>query len=516
MKFKEYILSVCTGIFIFLSFPRFNFEPLIWVSFVPLFYAIDNKSPKNAFLLGFIAGMTCYYGILYWLVGTMSRYGNLPIFLSIIALILLVAYLSLYIGAFAYLKIYIEEKKKVKSILLVPIIWISLEYLRSFLLSGFPWESLGYSQYLNIPLIQISELTGVYGISFLIVLLNVLMFNVLKGCLKKGEGMLVIFGLLSIFIYGSVRVEEMDNNMKKDKKVKVGILQGNIDQSIKWDKKYRDKIFNVYKDLTIKAIDKKAKLIIWPEASLPSYFQYSKGYISIIKKLAISGNVFILFGAPSYETYDKSVKYYNSAFLIGPDGKVIGKYDKMHLVPFGEYVPFSKILTFVNKMVEGIGDFSSGEEIKNLKIGEMPCGVLICFEGIFPDLVRRFVKRGALFIVNITNDAWFGRTNAPYQLLSMVTFRAIENRVWIVRSANTGISSIIDPIGRVVYNTDIFKRDYFIKDIGIRNEKTYYTQYGDLFAKLNLLIFIIIFIFSLFNYRRRSERENKRTKIENF
>jgi apolipoprotein N-acyltransferase len=233
----------------------------------------------------------------------------------------------------------------------------------------------------------------------------------------------------------------------------------------------------------MRVAEDKPDLIIWPETATPFFFQEAKEYQPIVLEIPEKTNAFLLFGTPFYKLEKGKVDYYNSAFLISPLKKLIGKYDKIHLVPFGEYIPLRKLLFFIESSIgEGIGNFKPGKESFNFSLPQGKFGVLICFEIIFPDLCRRFVKNGADFLVTITNDAWFGRTSAPYQHLSMATFRAIENRVFIARAANTGISAFIDPKGKIVGQGGIFTEEAMNGTIRLSKKKTFYTLYGDVFA----------------------------------
>ena len=235
------------------------------------------------------------------------------------------------------------------------------------------------------------------------------------------------------------------------------------------------------KDFLLNSAEEEPDLIIWPETAAPFFFQDAKEFQPLILDIPVRTGAFLLFGSPSYKIVNRKVDHYNSAYLASPSGEIVGKYDKVHLVPFGEYVPLGEILK-LGSLGEGIGDFKSGKDVINLSLPQGKFGVLICFEIIFPDLCRRFVKKGANFLVTITNDAWFGRTSAPYQHLSIATFRAVENRVFIARAANTGISAFIDPSGKVLKQGEIFTEEAISGVIRLSSSRTFYTLYGDVFA----------------------------------
>jgi apolipoprotein N-acyltransferase len=237
----------------------------------------------------------------------------------------------------------------------------------------------------------------------------------------------------------------------------------------------------IYERLSLKVAEQHPDLIIWPETATPFFFQQAREYQPMVLDIPNKTNAFLLFGSPSFKVERGKMNHYNSAYLASPSKEIIGKYDKIHLVPYGEYVPLGEILS-LGSLGEGIGNFKSGKVIYNFSIPQGKFGVLICFEIIFPDLCRRFVKSGADFLVTITNDAWFGRTSAPHQHFTMAVFRAVENRVFIARAANTGITGFIDPRGKIVKKGEIFTEEAMSETIRLSKRKTFYTLYGDVFA----------------------------------
>ena len=423
-------------------------------------------------------------------------------------------YLGAYSGIFCFFLSYFN-KSKFPNWLAAPFIWVSLEYIRAHLLTGFPWASLAYSQSQFISVIQIVDITGIYGLSFLIVFINVSLFLLLnhfysfqaekiKPAILRINIITAIFLFLATIGYGHWKIFYHKNHTGK-KPLKVALLQGNIDQNHKWDMNYQQKVYETYQEMTLDSAKENPGLIVWPEAATPFYFSSNEVYQKKLLRLGKESKSFILFGSPRYTRTDKNTTSFNSAFLISPEKKVLGQYDKMHLVPFGEYVPFKNLLFFVDKMVTGIGDFGSGTEFSVFSLPEWQFSVLICFEVIFPDQVRRFVKTGAEFLVNITNDAWFGKSAASYQHISMVIFRAIENRRPVIRAANTGITGIINNRGEVIAQADIFIRDKIAGEIfPEKNYQTVYTRYGDIFAILVILCTMAygIFILSL-TYKKK-------------
>jgi apolipoprotein N-acyltransferase len=515
MKLKDIFLSVLSGFLLILTFPKFNLEILAWVALIPWLWAINKKTPSQAAYLGLIAGLVFFTGLLYWIYVVLTEYGHLPGPASIFILIVLTAYLALYFSGFAFLLRWAAGKIEVPETLFAPPLWVSLEYLRGILLSGFPWGLLGYSQFLTLRMVQISDLTGIYGVSFIIVLANVSLYRWAVISLDRGwkPGLKEILGagiiLAMTGIYGQGKLIGLDQKTESEKSFLVSLIQGNIRQDMKWEPQFQEETVRIYTGLTHRVKPQRPDLVIWPETATPFFFQSAYPFQSRILELTHQLGVPILFGAPAFERDGPRINYFNSAFLISPEKKILGRYDKIHLVPFGEYAPLSGILGFTRDIIGAIGDFTPGERVHNLTLPWGKFGVLICYEAIFPDLTRRFVKQDAQFLVNITNDAWFGRTAAPYQHLSMATLRAVENRVPIARAANTGISALIDAGGRVLISTNLFTRETLSGKIYLSKSRSFYTEFGDLFAYL-CLGFTAFFLI-LIRYRR-GYRVERRTR----
>jgi apolipoprotein N-acyltransferase len=431
-------------------------------------------------------GFVSFLGTLYWIIVAVHTYGNIPLVPSALILLLLIGYLSLFPATFIFLHRLLQNRFGFHAIFLLPFLWVTLEYLRSFFLTGFPWAMLGHTQYLNLPFIQVADVTGVYGLSFAVLWLNVTIYLILHQWTKRifpyreaGVAAMIIVGLLA---YGYLRMSRVAQQASQQPLLKVGLAQGNIDQSIKWDESFQKQTLGIYESLSLKLAEEKPDLIIWPETATPFFFQDAREYQPRVLNIPRKIGAFLLFGTPTYKIEDRKVRHYNSAYLVSPDGDIAGKYDKIHLVPFGEYVPLSSFLFFVESLGEGIGNFRSGTEFFNFALPQGKFGAVICFEIIFPDLCRQFVKRGAHFLVTITNDAWFGRTSAPYQHFAQAVFRAVENRVFIARAANTGISGFIDPTGKILMQGKIFREEALSGTLRLMRERTFYTEYGDVFA----------------------------------
>jgi apolipoprotein N-acyltransferase len=512
MTFAAGLLCMLSGLLLILIFPWYDVEWLAWIVFVPLLTAARGVRLGRAFVCGWLTGCVGYLGILRWIPHTMIHYGGVPAPLSYGILLLLAVYVGAYVGIFTMGWTWSLRAWPQGAILVTPALWVTLEWVRAHLLSGFPWASLGYSQYLHGPLIQVAEWTSVYGISFALVLGNVVIAQLLYGAryrvwrdwaLPCG---LAVLCLAAVWGHGLWRLQQLSAAAPAPNDLGVALLQGNIEQSLKWDRAAREEIFEVYSTLTREAAaDPAVHLIVWPEAATPFLFANDRDWRARLLALAQAVGRPLLFGSPSYAREGDQDVMYNSAFLVGPEAMVLGRYDKIHLVPFGEYIPLRRALFFLEKLVEGVGDFRSGEAYTVMAVPHGRFAVLICFEVIFPDLVRHFARHGAQFLVNITNDAWFGYSPASYQHLSMVVFRAVENRLPIVRAANTGISAIIEPTGRVKQQTDLFTRTWikgYITPAG--GQPTLYTRWGDLFVYSCWLMMVVALTYTIMRHRRHT------------
>jgi apolipoprotein N-acyltransferase len=386
----------------------------------------------------------------------------------------------------------------------LPIAWAALELVRTHFPIGFPWNLLGYAAYKNTELIQFAEITGVYGVSALIMFFNAVVFQVAfrRASYRAQTASLTALTaiMLLLFGFGAWRISNV-RNMPTDGSFKVAMVQGNIPQSLKWDPNFLPESFKVYEDETAKAVERGADLVVWPEAAAAFLFQpddrypveylSDKEYRDTLLQLARNTGKPILFGAPALATDSLGGGFYNRAYLVSGTGQIEGSYDKMILVPFGEYVPGREVFGyFVNRVVQGFGDMIPGTHQTIFDVSGAKLGVLICYESIFPDLTRREVKAGADVLVNITNDAWYGESSAPFQALAMAAMRSAETKVPMIRTANTGISAIISPTGAITFPTPLFKRGTEIENVGWRPVRTIYTVVGDLFSEICLVLTI--------------------------
>jgi len=489
-KGTQIIFALLSGFLLIISFPKFGHGIVAWFALVPLLVVLFHVNGREGFLCGFITGIVFYLGILYWIVFVIVNYGNLPFYIGISALIFLALYLAFYVALFSFVTVYFREKG-ISLTSSVPALWTVLEYIKSHILTGFPWENLAYSQYAYKHLIQFVDITGIYGLSFVIALINVLIAELWSP--KKGKEMVnfwkrslaIFFVFLLIYIYGTWRIGEINKVMERAPKMEVSLIQGNIDQSVKWNPEFQEKTLTIYERLSfLSPVMSKNGLIIWPETAVPFYLQeFHRGSLRVLD-IARRKNVWLLVGSPAYNRDLKSLNFMNSAYLISPEGQIEGRYDKVHLVPYGEYVPLRQVFPFINKLVVGVGDFKPGRGYFPLMIKGRPLGILICYEAIFPEASLAYKRKGTELLVNITNDAWFGKTSAPYQHLSMAIFRAVENRLYFLRAANTGISAIVDPTGEIKGETPLFVSTLLSGSVCFIDKKTFYMAYGDIFVLL--------------------------------
>ena len=523
---RSLVLASASGLFIPLSFPKSDLELLAWIALVPLHWALDGKTKAQAFWIGWLSGTIAFTGMMAWVVTAMTTYGKVPLPVSYGILLLLTAYLGLYVGLYSAGAVWFRSLIPRYGFFVFPCLWVTLELIRTYALSGMPWGLLGYSQYRQIEIIQIADHMGVYGVSFLIVLVNVALAEFLSWLMPYFRNFrparlpweLAAMAALLVTLswqYGLVTLSETPFSDVPRLSITVGVVQPNVDQAVKWDTAYREETLARFDRLTEK-LGRATDLVVWPEAATPFVFEREPVYQLQLMALANRAQAPILFGSPALRFYpDRRPYLMNSAYLLAPDGQLLGRYDKHHLVPFGEYIPFkSSLLSFLDKLVEGIGDFEPGTgptvltlppKLKSATAGTagttlrpINFGVAICYEVIFPNLVRQFAANGAEFLVTVTNDAWFGPSAAASQHFSMVVFRSVENHLAFARSANTGISGFIDPFGRIVEATPIFTEQAVKATMQVWRPYTFYSRHGDVFAYGCAIICALLFLFGIF------------------
>jgi apolipoprotein N-acyltransferase len=497
--------AALTGVLLFLSFPKFGCGVIAWVALVPLLIALRGKGLREAMILGFTAGLIFHAGILYWITYVVVKYGSLSLTLGLAAMLLLCAYLSLYTAAFAAGCVLFRTSAP---LLAAPLLWTGLEFVRGWIFTGFPWEALAYSQYRYLPLIQIADITGPAGLSFMIVAVNTLLCQALitkRASMRLGfiAAIAVVFLLLSG--YGLWRLADVRAETTESAAIPVSLIQGNIDQNLKWNPRYQRDTVEAYLSQSARYLPPAGGVIVWPETAVPFYFQDDGPLQRRILAFARDHRVWIVLGSPTYADQALGTNFANSAFVVDPAGRIAGRYDKVHLVPYGEYVPLRRYFPFIGKLAVGVGDFHPGRGYFPLSVDGHRLGILICYEGIFPAAGTDYKRRGAEMLVNITNDAWFGPTSAPYQHLSMTVFRAVETRMSLCRSANTGISAFISPTGQITKKTGLFVRSGLSGEVRLPGMKTFYSTYGDFFAYSSIVVLMGMAIVAWM--RRKHERD---------
>jgi len=506
----KYLFALLSGLLITASFPPGDLDWLAWFGLVPLLIALEGTSPRVAFKLGLSAGLAHYLTLIYWVIVALKHYGNIPIVVSFGLLVMLSAYLALYPACFAMLLSFISGSRFL--LLKAASVWVALEYVRAKILTGFPWCLLGYTQFKHPEVLQIAGLAGVYAVSFVLVLCNALIYALFlnrhwrRNKTFKWE-MTVIF-LIALFTAG-YNYERLSAGQDLHEKTTVAVVQGNIDQSTKWNPAFQEKTIKIYQNLTRQASRFDPDLVVWPETAVPFFFQDHLEMAYQVIQAARESEADLVFGSPAYRKEDGKTVYYNRAYHVSPRGQVSGYYDKVHLVPFGEYVPLKRLLPFVHRLVVSAGDFSPGDTMDPLALTNYSAGILICFEIIFPELARAQVKNGAHLRVNLTNDAWYGRTSAPYQHFSMAVLRAVENGRPLVRAANTGFSGFITHRGEILDHGDLFSQEVLARDlVPLRSRLTVYTRFGDVLA-IGLLAATALNLLIAFYRNKRSGRRPK-------
>lgn len=474
------VVAVAAGLALHLAYPRPGWDLLGWVSLAPvLALAATAPSPGRALVEGWLAGWAFFVPLLRWLTHTMTTFSTLSLPLAVGVLLLLAGYLALYWGAVAALVAWLRRPLGARALWLAPPLWVAAELARAHVLTGFPWGLLGYIPYRRLEVIQVAAWTGVYGVSFLVVLVNAALAWVLLERTRRAPATAVAIvglGVGAVLAAGIARLPAPGGET-----LPVAIVQGNIDQAIKWNPAFQQETLRIYAELTRAAASDRRRLVVWPEAAVPAYVRYEPRILGGLTGLSAEVGAPLLVGAPDARRDGRVTRYLNSAFLVKDQG-LQARYDKMHLVPFGEYVPLKRLLFFVGAIAAEIGDFTPGGEAVIFSLDGTRFGTVICYEVIFPDLFRRFVAEGASFMVNITNDAWFGDSGGPLQHLAMVPLRAVENGVAVVRAANTGVSALVAPSGRIGPELGLLRRGFLRVEVPARRVPTFYTRFGDLFA----------------------------------
>jgi apolipoprotein N-acyltransferase len=511
---NAWIFACTSGILQVLIFPKPALYLLSWVALAPLIYAILKcreqdvtavlaegglfLAPAGAwqgFLLGYVSGVIWYLGSCYWVYQTMHLYGGLGPFTSAVLLLLYSFYLGLYHGLFGLLLALTAARKNgfsLRALIFAPFIWVAVELARTYI-TGFPWDLLGTTQIDNIPLTRIASVTGVYGLSFEIALVNTVVTAAFLVPQRKRILLLTVSAVTIILLHAG----KLYSPAALPATQGVTLVQANVPVlDDPWSLDLLQNNLRELSDLSVRPLAERGDtpgLIIWPESPAP-FFATDLHVRTAIANIArrtgssiIAGTIGIKHAGDPLRTPE----IYNSASVIAPNGAWIAEYDKIHLVPFGEYVPFADLLSFAKKLTREVGTFGRGTSREPLRVGDERIGVFICYESIFPNEVRQFARNGAEVFVNISNDGWYGDTSAPLQHLNMARMRAVENNRWLLRDTNTGVTAVIDPYGRIMEKAPRWQRTALQAAYNVEETTTFYTRHGDWFPILCAIIALL-------------------------
>lgn len=499
----SYIFSALSGALLALSFPRYGHPAFGWVALVPLLLALSGwrgragplpgQSPRRAFTFGFVTGLVYFAGTVYWTSSVLAVFGGMPMALAIFAMLLLAAYLAIYPALAAMILASLVARAGRPAIFFAPMAWVAFEYLRGYLFGGFPWVPLGNSQVTVLPVAQLASVLGVYGLSAFVALVNA---AIAFALVSAGRARLTAIAatavmLIALASWGSWRVAE-GSLTREGTPLRVGLLQGNVAQEEKMapTPEINRRIFTTYLAMTRDAVRRGAEYVLWPESSTPFTFGHDAGGEAALRDLAREVKVPILFGSDQIVA-NPDLHMYNAAFLLGPDGETSSIYRKIHLVPFGEFFPLQEWLTFAAPLVKRFLPFSPGDTVVMLPVHGRPTSTAICYEVVYPSLIRDAVLQGSELLTTITNDGWYGNSSAPYQHFEMASMRAIEEGRYMARAANTGISGVVDPYGRIVQASSIFEQVGLVAEVRLLNGRTIYSQIGDAIAYAAMAITLV-------------------------
>ncbi len=513
-KFNIIIIVLCASLGLFFGMANVFYQvPFAALLFPAGLYLLGilSENKKKAMLSGFWCSTFAYILCMYWIYIPVNEFGHLPLYLALPCVFVLSAYMAIYGGVFSLCVKYLERVKPFLQFIMLGLIWYILEWFRDFILSGFPWIPLSSSFVPFEEFIQLASIIGSYGLSGVFAGIACLFISGALYFKHSGyKKMLFAVAILSlVFTFGSWRIDNYDfgkiTNLQNG--LKVGLVQGNIKQDQKWTKEYQKKTVNIYVALAQNYLDKHSgDLVIFPETAMPFLYNEhinTKDLNAFVRKNKVN----LLFGAPARRIVDKKLELFNRAYLLDKNAKLLGSYDKEHLVPFGEYVPSWINLPFLKPLVQGVGSFIAGSKQLNLMIKPvssqnnsdmLALGVLICYETIFPSLAQERVLKGANVLVNISNDAWFGKSSAPYQHLQMSVLRAVEQERYLARSTNTGISAIINPLGQIEVSGSLFMPEYVAGKVYGISERTIFNRIYDFITP-----FVFLSLFTLLYINRK-------------
>lgn len=457
----------------------------------PIVY-LPGAPARRGFTLGLITGIAYFGGTVYWTSETVHTFGGLPLPIAIVAAAILVMYLALFPAMAGAAGAVLIRRFGATGLMLAPSAWVSAEYLRGYLFGGFPWIPLGNAMAPVLPILQGASVAGVYGLSWLLAMLHACLALAMMSAgptrISAAVASLVIVAGPSL--WGAARINE-GHLVRDGSPVRVGLVQGNIAQGEKWEPGNAATIYERYLTMTRQAAAKGAQFVIWPESATPFFFEEDPYSAERLRALVRETGAPILFGSDQIERAAPADRYYNAAFILDRAGSTAAVYRKIFLVPFGEYVPFRSLLFFVGPLVEAVGSFVPGQQVTMLPVDGHMSSTAICYEVVYPQLIRQAVLNGSELLTTITNDAWYGETSAPFQHFQHAIVRAAEQGRYMARAANTGISGIIDPYGRVLVQTNLFETMVVVGEARFLQERTVYARIGDVVPQAAVLMTLL-------------------------
>jgi apolipoprotein N-acyltransferase len=452
---------------------------------------LPGQTFRRGFVLGLITGGVHFAGTVYWTGATVRTFGGLPWPVAIVTALLLVFYMSLYVALASAVTGRFVRRFGWTGMLLGAAAWVGAEHARGWMFGGFPWIPLGNTMVTLLPVAQLASVGGVYLLSLFVALVNVGFALVIVSSPARQRVTLAatVAGMAAVAVWGGVRLSA-NTLVETGTPVKVGLVQANIAQIDKWNGAKAGPIVERYLEMTRKAVAEGAEVVLWPESATPFYFDEQPTGQALVRGLVASTGVPLLFGTDEIERGARN-QYFNSAFMLDSGGATAAVYRKMHLVPFGEYVPFKEMLFFVRPLVEAVSDFSPGRFVTMLPVKGHMASTAICYEVTYPSLMREAVRQGSELLTTITKDAWYGESSAPFQHFEMATMRAIEQGRYLVRAANTGISGIVDPYGRVLARTELGETTVVVGDARFVQAKSLYATMGDRVADASIILTVL-------------------------
>ena len=455
---------------------------------------MPGQRPLRAFALGVTSGLVYFAGTVYWTSTVVATYGDLATPVALFAMLLLALYLAIFPGLTALITSRLINRAGAAALFFAPAAWVATEFCRGYLFGGFPWVPLGNSQVTVLPVAQLASVLGVYGLSALVAFINA---SVAFALLARGRSRAVTIAvaamlLISVAMWGALRIAD-GSLTRQGEPLRVGLVQPNIEQSAKWDPREARRIFTTHIAMTRDLVRRGAEYVLWPESSTPFMFEEDAQGEAALRDLARELHIPILFGSDQL-VRGTNPRMFNAAFLIAPSGATTAVYRKIHLVPFGEFIPFKRWLYFVSPLVDSLAEFAPGTQMVMLPIGSHLTSTAICYEVVYPGLIREAVNNGSELLTTITNDGWYGYSSAPYQHFAMASMRAIEQGRYLARAANTGISGIVDPYGRVVQQSAIFEQVGIMQQVRLLKSRTLYSVFGDAIAYISIALIAAAFI----------------------